>query len=227
MELLYDLPEPTGAQVNAEWTLWGTYYYGHHAVETATGIEIRDQDERPVGPKISEKDWCLGAMEGTLIVAKADGQTVTYNFDGKAATRQANCKPYFPSYDESKLAPLERTRFRVARGPYGDGAKNFVLVPYRTLAVDPATIALGSALYIPKARGVQIKLPDGSAATHDGYFFAADVGGAIKNNHVDVFLGTSHKNPFKFVTSNDSTTFVARQVVDQELLAFLRALHET
>jgi 3D (Asp-Asp-Asp) domain-containing protein len=165
-------------------------------------------------------------MEGTLIVTKADGQTATYNFDGTAAARQTTCKPYFSKLSEKKLAALERTRFRIARGPYGDGAKTFVLVPYRTLAVDPEKIDLGSALYIPKARGVKIKLPHGSTATHDGYFFAGDVGGAIKNNHVDFFLGISLKNPFKFVTSDDSSTFEAREVADQSIVSLLRALHE-
>jgi 3D (Asp-Asp-Asp) domain-containing protein len=227
MQLTFSLSEPANSALGANWTLWGTYYYGQPAVESATGTEIRDHAEQPVGPTISEKDWCLGAMEGTLIVTKADGQTVTYNFDGTAATRQTTCKPYFSKLSEKKLAALERTRFRVARGPYGDGAKNFVLVPYRTLAVDPEKIALGSTLYIPKARGVKITLPDGSAVSHDGYFFAADVGGAIKNNHVDFFLGTSLKSPFKFVTSDDSSTFEAREVVDQGIVSFLRALHET
>ena len=175
---------------------------------------------------ISQKNWCLGAMEGTLIVTKSDGETVTYNFDGTASARQTSCKAYFSKLSESKLAAIERTRFRLAKGPYGDGADDFVLVPYRTLAVDRETIALGTALYIPKARGVKIKLPDGSSATHDGYFFAADVGGAIKNNHVDFFLGTSLVNPFKFVTSDDSSSFVAREVVNSDIILFLRGLHQ-
>jgi 3D (Asp-Asp-Asp) domain-containing protein len=93
--------------------------------------------------------------------------------------------------------------------------------------VDRDTISLGTALYIPKARGVNIKLPDGSSSTHDGYFLAADVGGAIKNNHVDFFLGTSLINPFKFVTSDDSSSFVAREVVNEATMLFLRGLHQT
>ena len=226
MNLTFNLPESEEPDLASEWTLWGTYYYGQPAVESATGIEIRNRQEQPIGPKISQKNWCLGAMEGTLIVKKSDGETVTYNFDGTASARQTSCKAYFSKLSESKLAALERTRFRPARGPYGDGAEDFVLVPYRTLAVDRDRITLGIALYIAKARGVNIKLPDGSSATHDGYFFAADVGGAIKNNHVDFFLGTSLVNPFKFVTSDDSSSFVAREVVNEATVLFLRGLHQ-
>jgi hypothetical protein len=80
MDLQFNLPEPTGAQLNAEWTLWRTYYYGRHVVESATGIEIRDHDEHPVGPKIPEKDWCLGAMEGALIVALKDDAITDMRF---------------------------------------------------------------------------------------------------------------------------------------------------
>lgn len=118
-------------------------------------------------------------MEGTLIVRKSNGQSVTYKFDGTTSARQTSCKAYFSKLPESKLATLERTRFRLAKRPYGEGADDFVLVPYRTLAVGRETIDLGTTLYIPNARGANIKLPDGSPTTHDGYFFVADVGGAI------------------------------------------------
>jgi hypothetical protein len=33
-----------------------------------------------VGPRISERDWCRGAMEGTLVVTRGDGSIVTYNY---------------------------------------------------------------------------------------------------------------------------------------------------
>jgi hypothetical protein len=59
MELIFNLPEPADSQLSVQRTLWGTYYYGQPAVESATGIEIRDHEEQAVGPKISEKDWCL------------------------------------------------------------------------------------------------------------------------------------------------------------------------
>jgi 3D (Asp-Asp-Asp) domain-containing protein len=48
---------------------------------------------------------------------------------------------------------------------------------YRSIAVDPSVIALGSRVYIP-------------AYKHDGYggwFVAQDTGGAISGNHIDVY----------------------------------------
>jgi len=87
-------------------------------------------------------------------------------------------------------------RYRVVQGaPWGLGAANveylsrvepYKLIPYRSVAIDPQHIKLGSVLYIPKAKG--IVLPEGSI--HDGYFLAHDVGGAIKGNRLDLFVGT-------------------------------------
>lgn len=87
-------------------------------------------------------------------------------------------------------------RYRVVHGAeYGLGAANaeylsrsdpYKLIPYRSVAVDPEQIPLGSVLYIPRAEGVP--LPGGGK--HDGYFLAHDVGGAITSQRIDLFVGT-------------------------------------
>jgi len=87
-------------------------------------------------------------------------------------------------------------RYRVVHGArYGLGAANaeylsrsepYKLIPYRSAAVDPEQIPLGSVLYIPRAEGVP--LPGGEE--HDGYFLAHDVGGAITSQRIDLFVGT-------------------------------------
>ena len=173
MNLTFDLAEPEKSDLACEWTLWGTYYYGQPAVESATSVEIRNREEQPIGPKISQKNWCRGRDGGNTDCAKSDGESVTYNFDGTASARQTSCKAYF-----SKLSNRNR----------GTG----------TDALSPC----------------------------QGYFFAADVGGAIKGTHVDFFLGTSLVNPFQFVKSDDSSTFVAREVCNQATVLFLRGLHQ-
>ncbi len=48
---------------------------------------------------------------------------------------------------------------------------------YRSIAVDPSVIPLGSRVYVPAYRG------DG----HGGWFVAQDTGGAINGRHIDVF----------------------------------------
>jgi 3D (Asp-Asp-Asp) domain-containing protein len=87
-------------------------------------------------------------------------------------------------------------RYRVVHGAeYGLGAASaefisrgepYKLIPYRSVAVDPKQIPLGSVLYIPGADGVS--LPGGEE--HDGYFLAHDVGGAITSGRIDLFVGT-------------------------------------
>ena len=63
-------------------------------------------------------------------------------------------------------------------------------VPEPTLAVDPKLIKLGSLLYVPLLEG---RLMPGRAPAggyvHDGCVVADDVGGGIKGNQLDLFVG--------------------------------------
>jgi 3D (Asp-Asp-Asp) domain-containing protein len=67
--------------------------------------------------------------------------------------------------------------------PYGYGLDQWKLKPFRSVAVDPNVIPIGSKVYIPKARG--LRLPDGSV--HDGIFEAVDIGDAIQSKRIDMF----------------------------------------
>ena len=75
-------------------------------------------------------------------------------------------------------------RFRISNTRYGRTSRGCALVPYRTIAVDPGVVPLGSKVFIPQLAGT--KLPDGS--THDGVFLATDRG-QFRGAHVDVFVG--------------------------------------
>jgi 3D (Asp-Asp-Asp) domain-containing protein len=99
------------------------------------------------------------------------------------------------------------------------------LVPYRSLAVDRSRIPIGTVLYIPAARGVEVTLPSGQRVAHDGYFLAADVGSGIRGNHVDVFVGTAQRSPFTFVRSRPGSEFVAYVVTDRAIAQTLANLH--
>lgn len=73
-------------------------------------------------------------------------------------------------------------------GGRGVGQKDSLgcrLQPMRTVAVDPKVFPRHSILFIKETVG--LKLPDGS--THDGYWYASDVGGAIKGARIDLFTG--------------------------------------
>jgi 3D (Asp-Asp-Asp) domain-containing protein len=69
---------------------------------------------------------------------------------------------------------------------WGRGVGNCALKPFRVAAVDRNVIPLGSVIFIQESVGM--KLPDGSI--HDGYWLAGDVGGAIKDRHLDLFIGS-------------------------------------
>ena len=59
------------------------------------------------------------------------------------------------------------------------------VVPMRTIAVDKTIIPRRTVIFIKETVGV--KMPDGRA--HDGYWYASDVGGAIKGQRVDLYTG--------------------------------------
>jgi 3D (Asp-Asp-Asp) domain-containing protein len=60
------------------------------------------------------------------------------------------------------------------------------VVAMRTAAVDPKLIGKRSVLFIKETVGM--KMPNGKL--HDGYWYASDVGGAIKGKRIDLFTGT-------------------------------------
>ena len=59
------------------------------------------------------------------------------------------------------------------------------VVPMRTIAVDKAVIPRRTVLFIKETVG--LKMPDGRA--HDGYWYATDIGGAIKGQRIDLYTG--------------------------------------
>ena len=71
------------------------------------------------------------------------------------------------------------------RGVGGRDSLGCRLTPMRTVAVDPKVFPRHSVLFIKETVG--LKLPDGSA--HDGFWYASDVGGAIKGARIDLFTG--------------------------------------
>jgi 3D (Asp-Asp-Asp) domain-containing protein len=76
-------------------------------------------------------------------------------------------------------------RFRFTKNSWGDGVGTCPLVPFKTIAVDPKKISLGTLVRIKESIGM--KLPSGEI--HDGYWRADDIGGAIKEDRIDIFIG--------------------------------------
>lgn len=218
----FNLPNPDNTTLGTKLNLWSTFYLVPEVNEIPNGFELLDTNDNGLGVKLSARDWCNAALEGTVAVTKSNGETKTFNF-ADTGDFQVNCRPFFPS-----LLTIERTnqsRFKLSRGKFGEGVDGFNLVPYRSIAVDRTELSIGTVIFIPAAKGVTIILPSGGTAVHDGYFFAADVGGAIKDNHIDVFIGTAKTNPFSFVKSTPSGTFDAFIVNNTTIITELKKAH--
>jgi 3D (Asp-Asp-Asp) domain-containing protein len=74
--------------------------------------------------------------------------------------------------------------------PFGRGVGNCPLTPLRSIAVDRGFVELGSVVYIQETDGK--RLPDGTL--HDGLWRAEDVGGAIKRDRIDLFVGDGKRS---------------------------------
>jgi 3D (Asp-Asp-Asp) domain-containing protein len=85
-------------------------------------------------------------------------------------------------------------RFRIVAAEYGVGRLGCALVPYRTIAVDPRFVKLGSTISIPQLKGT--KLPDGTI--HDGLFVANDRG-HFRGSHIDLFVGIGPRGARPFI----------------------------
>jgi 3D (Asp-Asp-Asp) domain-containing protein len=95
-------------------------------------------------------------------------------------------------------------------GSRGVGARDSLgcrLAPMRTVAVDPRVFPRHSVLFIKETVG--LRLPDGSV--HDGYWYASDVGGAIKGQRIDLFTGVGAAS-MKALAALNLTTISAVKV---------------
>ncbi|MBA3459695.1 MAG: hypothetical protein H0T46_07025 [Deltaproteobacteria bacterium] len=87
--------------------------------------------------------------------------------------------------------PCEHTPcFKVTKSQWGTAGTGRALQPFRTVAVDPKVIKLGSLLYVPLLEGRTMpgRSPWGGFV-HDGCVVADDTGGAIDGNQLDLFVG--------------------------------------
>lgn len=80
--------------------------------------------------------------------------------------------------------------FKVTAAQWGTGGTGRQLQPFRTVAVDPKMVKLGSLLHVPLLEGRQMpgRAPWGGFV-HDGCVVADDVGGGIKGSQLDLFVG--------------------------------------
>jgi 3D (Asp-Asp-Asp) domain-containing protein len=118
--------------------------------------------------------------------------------DGRAINYDGRC-PYGIGFCFQTLDPAEH--------PLGKGGQGRPLEPFRSVAVDPRFVPLGTPLYLPELVG--LRLPDGSR--HDGCVRADDTGGNIRRRELDFFVESYATYKFlddQFWGNNHVTPFV-------------------
>jgi 3D (Asp-Asp-Asp) domain-containing protein len=220
----YPIIIPDSSDYSNPLKFWATQYYVHQANYDSTGVALKGKDQKTIFTKVSLCDWCAAAIEGTVYTADSLGQALTLNFAGRGDQQEVDCSRC-KKFEKYKNTGIRNTLWAKAKGPFGDGVNGYILVPYRTIAVDKALFPIGAVFFIPSAKGIEITLPDGQKIIHDGYFFSADIGGDIKGNHIDVFTGFSSSNPFPFITSKATGIFTAYRVNQKELVHRFQQMH--
>lgn len=211
-------------------SLYATQYLVHVAEASTSNdaVAILDRNGKSFGVALSRKDWCNAGMEGTTTIHAKDGSIRTFNFERLGTLEQASCDDIFKKVSERTRQNIRRTTFTetTSYAPDGLGVRGYRLVPFRTVAVDPKFISIGTVLFIPKLKGVTVRDLGSDAWVHDGYVFAADTGGEIKGNHIDFFTGRSSVNPApSLITSSPDRGFEAIIVSDPATQKLLRETH--
>jgi 3D (Asp-Asp-Asp) domain-containing protein len=221
----FSFPEPNTTSLKPR-NLWATHYQVFPTAAQNQGIPLLDMDNKPISPNIPPRDWCMGGIEGTIQITDFNGTKKTYNYLDSNGAMQVNCRDLLRK-DEPWIDATSRNRYYVTTGPFGDGVQGYQLVPFRTIAVDPAYIPYGSVVYIRSIRGQRFRTPNGQNAVHDGYFYAADKGGAIEENHIDIFIGLEQRNPFpSVILSAKAPAFEAFVIQDEGIRSALGKLHQ-
>jgi len=207
--------------------LWATQYYilSAKSITAGTGVTISGSAKDPFQFTIDTCAFCEAAIEGTLSVQDSNNNVVTLNYGGLSTNPYVDCSKCIKN-NALNIDKLNRTIWIRAKGKYGDGVKGYKLVPFKSIAVDPSVIPIGSVIYIPSLAGKIIPVSDSDTMIHDGYLYSVDIGGAIKGHHIDIFTGhiSYHVLP-GIITSNSTLTFEAFLIKDDNIKAILEKLH--
>lgn len=225
----FNFPPPTSSQITKKISVAASRYYVAivNADSSKGSIPYRDISGNPISDNVTPKDWCRGAIEGSILTT-FNGKRVILNFVNVKNNPKfnVNCVA-IPRSGSSKHDG--KSRYKITNARYGLGTNNWFLVPYRTIAVDSKYIKYGSVIFIPKARGKLITLPSGEKIHHDGYFFAGDRGNSekIKGERIDIFCTFDENCLHDVATSTHEVKFPmdAQVITNPEIEAELKQRH--
>ncbi len=223
-------PAPDDLAKHKRLSLWGTFYHTKVAPYDKDGFDLLDQHGKPIGPKLGHQDWCKAALEGAALIRMPDGSNVIVNVRDADGPSQVNCDKFYPRLHARARIGMRHTRFFKVTSPkvkYGYGVRDMPLAAFRTIAVDRHgwPIRYRTVLFIPKLRGQNLTLQDGTQIVHDGYVFAADTGSGIRGHHIDFYTGFVNENPFPDLAAGPSKHFEAYVITDKAIHQQLLDLH--
>jgi 3D domain-containing protein len=154
------------------------------AATANTWVELFTQDGFFFAHVPERYAWNL-ALEGSGMMM--DGRIVNYTGPCRQGYVTAKSKDREIWFGRNRKVWMGATCFEqldISEFPFGRGAGQRPLIPFKSVAVDPDVIQIGEPLYIPEFDGLE--LPDGSI--HDGCVRADDTGGGIKKRKMDFFV---------------------------------------
>jgi len=93
-----------------------------------------------------------------------------------------------------------------ARGVRAHDSLGCLVSPMRTLAVDPSVVTRRSIVFIKETVGMPLE----GGGLHDGYWYASDVGGAIKGARLDLYTGRGAASMRPLATINLKAVTLAK-----------------
>jgi 3D (Asp-Asp-Asp) domain-containing protein len=139
----------------------------------SSSVRIRDTQGRRTIVRMTPESARLLRLEGAGVIIDEEGNKRVFSYLSGSTFQELDSEQY----------PFGWVK-RSVRG------KACPRIPYKTIAVDPKVIPLGSSVFIAETVGMKFPLPDGSTYTHDGIWYAEDIGSKIKGRRMDVFVGS-------------------------------------
>ena len=220
----FNYPPPENLAGLKKLRLWSTHYFVHQ-FKSGGSVPIVYRNGKPSGLFADACDFCEASLQGSAYITDSDGNIKVVKFAKTGRRTFVNCRSCEKFSDSNAAGSWGNTLWTTSSGFTG-ALRRYKLIPFRSVAVNRKGIPYGTVLYIPQAKGKTITLPNGRQIIHDGYFFAADRGGLVKRNQIDLFTGTSSENPFpELIKSDNNQTFEAYIVKDKAIIQALKTAH--